>query len=250
MFTIGESQIKVVTGQKSQTVNVIADHLSVDAGHAWIVRIKPPSRFIDDAALVAQQFPTVEALVDYLCGHHDGQVERSPSDDQVSRGRGPTLPTVSVVGSDEDNAADDWTARAVVLVECAINQLVLEFAELPFLHRVEHSVHCELYGLLTANPGRSAGRTSSPGACAPSSCTRSGPNRERDPTRPVGAATSIWPSCTPTGCDARRSTNSAKVASTQSSVSRWDSTTACNIFRMTPPSSSTVKFRTRISSTS
>lgn len=43
-----------------------------------------------------------------------------------------------------------------MLVEQAIDQLVLEFVELPFLHRVEHSLHCELYALLTAN--RTLGR--------------------------------------------------------------------------------------------
>lgn len=49
-----------------------------------------------------------------------------------------------------------WLQRVVVLVEHAIDQLVLEFIALPYLHRVEHSLHCELYALLTAN--RTLGR--------------------------------------------------------------------------------------------
>jgi hypothetical protein len=52
--------------------------------------------------------------------------------------------------------ASGWLDRVTVLVEQAIDQLVLEFVELPFLHRVEHSLHCELYALLTAN--RTLGR--------------------------------------------------------------------------------------------
>jgi len=43
--------------------------------------------------------------------------------------------------------------QVVVLVEHAIDQLVLEFVALPYLHRVEHSLHCELYALLTAGRG-------------------------------------------------------------------------------------------------
>lgn len=50
-----------------------------------------------------------------------------------------------------------WLDRVTILVEQAIDQLVLEFAELPYLHRVEHSLHCELYALLTTN--RTLGRT-------------------------------------------------------------------------------------------
>lgn len=49
-----------------------------------------------------------------------------------------------------------WLDRVTVMVEQAIDQLVLEFVELPYLHRVEHSLHCELYSLLTAN--RTLGR--------------------------------------------------------------------------------------------
>jgi hypothetical protein len=59
------------------------------------------------------------------------------------------------VWADQLDAAG-WLQRVTVLVEQAIDQLVLEFVELPFLHRVEHSLHCELYSLLTSN--RTLGR--------------------------------------------------------------------------------------------
>ena len=55
-----------------------------------------------------------------------------------------------------DGSEGRWLEQVVVLVEHAIDQLVLEFVELPSLHRVEHSLHCELYSLLTAN--RTLGR--------------------------------------------------------------------------------------------
>ena len=37
-------------------------------------------------------------------------------------------------------------------VEQAINQLVYGCVQNPWLHRVEHSLHCELYGLMRASP--------------------------------------------------------------------------------------------------
>ncbi|MFF5081497.1 hypothetical protein ACFY36_30995 [Actinoplanes sp. NPDC000266] len=61
----------------------------------------------------------------------------------------------------------DWLSQAVPAVEQAINELVLEFVEHPYLHRVEHSLHVRLYQLLASHPvlgsrvsiGRSGYRT-------------------------------------------------------------------------------------------
>jgi len=65
------------------------------------------------------------------------------------------VPEVGQVWATELDEAS-WLNRVTVLVEQAIDQMVLEFVDLPYLHRVEHSLHCELYALLTAN--RTLGR--------------------------------------------------------------------------------------------
>ena len=49
--------------------------------------------------------------------------------------------------------ADPWVSRAKEIVENAIDRLVREFLECPYLHRVEHSIHAQLFALLTAEPG-------------------------------------------------------------------------------------------------
>jgi hypothetical protein len=41
-----------------------------------------------------------------------------------------------------------WLRDAIQATKEAINKLVLEFVEHPFLHRVEHSLHIRLYGFL------------------------------------------------------------------------------------------------------
>ena len=47
---------------------------------------------------------------------------------------------------------DPWVQHVVPQVEAAIDQLVDSYARHPFLHRVEHSLHAQLYKLLTAVP--------------------------------------------------------------------------------------------------
>lgn len=63
MFRVGEARVKAVTGRKSQTVNIDLAG-SVDADHAWIVRMQWPN-FVSEAALVAEEFATVDDLVTF-----------------------------------------------------------------------------------------------------------------------------------------------------------------------------------------
>lgn len=69
----------------------------------------------------------------------------------------PGIPT-SVSGNGADSALsplfgvdESWVQKILEDVEKAINQLIDEFRKNPYLHRVEHSLHCELYGLLVAS---------------------------------------------------------------------------------------------------
>ena len=43
---------------------------------------------------------------------------------------------------------DPWVGKAVTAVEAAIDELVDDFRRNPFVHRVEHSLHVQLFGLL------------------------------------------------------------------------------------------------------
>jgi hypothetical protein len=52
---------------------------------------------------------------------------------------------------------DPWISQATADVDEAINALIDEFAELPYLHRVEHSLHVRLCALLCERPKRVVG---------------------------------------------------------------------------------------------
>src|SRR5205814_380977 len=47
---------------------------------------------------------------------------------------------------------DDWLSQANLAAETSVNKLVEEFVALPYLHRVEHSMHTRLTSLLSATP--------------------------------------------------------------------------------------------------
>ncbi|MEQ1731429.1 MAG: hypothetical protein ABL982_23915, partial [Vicinamibacterales bacterium] len=67
--------------------------------------------------------------------------------EQPSAGKGAgTVVTPPLITPPMDPA---WQARVVILVEAALNRLVEEFLVEPYRHRCEHSLHCELYRLLT-----------------------------------------------------------------------------------------------------
>jgi hypothetical protein len=46
---------------------------------------------------------------------------------------------------------DDWLPQAKKLVEQSIDQLSQEFREFPYLHRVEHSIHCQLFHIMMSH---------------------------------------------------------------------------------------------------
>ena len=54
-------------------------------------------------------------------------------------------------GKQNPPADDPWVASAKDLVEQSIDQLVEQFIEFPYLHRVEHSIHAQLFWIMMAH---------------------------------------------------------------------------------------------------
>ena len=136
MFTIASRRSKVATGARTQTVNICTS-ANQDGVYDYIVRLRPP--FTTEDELAAQGFASIESLLDYLQVHHGADIEKAP-------GKGPS----GIAGPAAPLSA--WEDAARTAVEAAIDQLVLEFVEHPYLHRVEHSLHCRLYQLMAAKP--------------------------------------------------------------------------------------------------
>lgn len=76
MISICGRKVKVQTGTHSQTVNVCSV-ANVHGQYDYRVRLTPP--FTSELALLNEGFQTIEQLVHYLCRHHSGNLEQSPS---------------------------------------------------------------------------------------------------------------------------------------------------------------------------
>lgn len=126
MEEIEGRKVYIVTGNKSQTVNV-CDSSNVEGQYDWKIRIEDNEKFVDYSMVNTQKQGTVENLIKYLISKHDGKLE----------------PT---------NHDHEWIERARKVIETCINEFVQEFIEHPYLHRVEHSLHMRLYSILRSQP--------------------------------------------------------------------------------------------------
>ncbi|MBZ5515443.1 MAG: hypothetical protein LAN62_11520 [Acidobacteriia bacterium] len=152
MIHISGRKVKVQTGTKSQTVNICTD-ANIHGVYEYIVRLHPP--FITEDTLRQQHFSSIEDLVAYLQHNHYGQVEQTAVRHSVSAPTSLTqervrplapLPGPPVKGL----PASSWEQNAKLATEQCIDQFVAEFMEFPYLHRVEHSIHCELFKILSS----------------------------------------------------------------------------------------------------
>ena len=132
----------MVTGTKSQTVNVCTKTNTLGQ-YDYILRIHPP--FIQEAHLSRRSFSSLDQFVDYVRQEHGADLEKAPGKTHnVKRALCPALP---VLGD-----PSPWVIAARKATEQCIDQLVLEFVKRPYLHRVEHSIHCRLFQLLSDRP--------------------------------------------------------------------------------------------------
>lgn len=149
-FRAADRDVYLVTGQISQTINVCTIG-GAKGNYEW------KFRFPIDVSLPIpelQQCSSLEALTQALSERFGGTLELSPSGvvldvvEPASAGtKPPSRAPIKPRQSDEE-----WIGRARHITELCVNELVREFLELPYLHRVEHSIHARLYSLLRGQP--------------------------------------------------------------------------------------------------
>lgn len=122
-------QVVLVRGTRTQTVNVRTPHGG--AGDDEHVYRLPIAEDVEPADLAELADPA--ALRDWVASRNGVAEQRDGR-----RGRA-VLPLVDV---QEDSA---WLAAATTAVETVLDDVVTEFVARPYLHRVEHSLHAELY---------------------------------------------------------------------------------------------------------
>jgi len=151
MFYICGRKVKIVTGPpgkadkaKTQTVNICTVE-NVIGDYDYVLRLYRP-HFTSEAELQNQDFKCcIEDCVKYLQEKYHAKVEKSPSPETEAP---PKKGSKLVIRKTEESTL--WERKAASVVEDTIDQFILEFISFPYLHRREHSIHCELYRLLVS----------------------------------------------------------------------------------------------------
>jgi hypothetical protein len=142
MFTIEGRTVYIARGKgRSDTVN-ICDANNRRGEYAWIIRIFKPTVVNEDEI---SKFSRIQELVQWLTTELSGGIERKPDPDYSTGDHAAIFPPVASF----DPSQDSWTQQAIWHVEHALDQLVHEFLEFPYLHRVEHSLHAKFFSMLT-----------------------------------------------------------------------------------------------------
>jgi hypothetical protein len=142
-FDVGNRIVYVVTGRISQTVNVCTPE-NRRGDYEWTIRLSPANKFI--ASSDVPEHSGINSLVEWL-RKRDSFVENQPieaPEDCFNYATKENEPT--------DQADAAWIDRTMAITEICINELVREFLSIPYVHRVEHSIHTRLYGILRSQP--------------------------------------------------------------------------------------------------
>src|SRR5437870_845937 len=131
MTTVAGRRVYLVKGKgRSNTVN-ICDANNRRGEYDWIVRFIEPTPFVAERDV--ERFQTVDELVEDL-RKRGGRIEQSPPSEAPDAE--PPIPDSALA---YNPVKDSWIQEAKWQVEQALDQLVHEFIEFPYLHRVEQS---------------------------------------------------------------------------------------------------------------
>ncbi|BBM86841.1 hypothetical protein [Candidatus Uabimicrobium amorphum] len=127
MFQIGNYKVKIVTGKKTQTINVF----NTKGERCYKFRISDSKRFVNQNLL--QGHTSIQKMQQNLIKEHNAVIEKSCNGTEAG--------------------LDSWMQESIFYVEQAINNLLEHFVQVPYFHRVEQSLHCELFRhLLQSDP--------------------------------------------------------------------------------------------------
>jgi hypothetical protein len=149
MIQICGRKVKIVNGKKSQTIN-ICTHKNIQGQYDYKIRISPSS--VSESDLMDHNFKSIEELVGCLQNEHAGTLEISVGrETKFNLDREESGSKKNPLNSSLINisAPLSWIKEAKLEIEKSIDQLIREFIKHPYLHRCEHSLHCDLYKSLT-----------------------------------------------------------------------------------------------------
>jgi hypothetical protein len=143
MFAVEGVDIYVVTGRKTQTVNICTD-ANTRGTYQNVFRLEPPLEALE-AQLCGQQYQQIQELVHYL-----NSIGAASEGERASDGTSFASRTAPRRIPLEENDTE-WARTAIQLLEQTIDELVLDFMIHPYMHRVEHSLHAEFFHSLVSH---------------------------------------------------------------------------------------------------
>lgn len=148
-----ERKIKIKNGPHTQTVNIYSENM-IHGEYDFIIRIKVPENFVEGIE-IDNKFNSIDDLITYLKDKHYGQVEnnnaKSNSFTPEISGVQPKprfIENFQRIYKNYNFETDEWLKQAIPKAESIIDEFLKHFIRDPYLHRVEHSIHLDLYNLL------------------------------------------------------------------------------------------------------
>jgi len=135
-------RVKICTGRKSQSINICHKDSPREGSYQYCYKTSETDR-LSAYDLELQVFDQIDELRNFLVsrGYEDktGRESRRPKPEPIK----PVL---------------EWGESQRAKIDDAVKKLIVRFQENPYRHRVEHSLHCELFQLLEKDDAICNGR--------------------------------------------------------------------------------------------
>jgi len=148
VFSCGR-KIKIKNGTKTQTVNIYTKD-RIHGQYDYIIRVSGVNNFVNGREIEDKSFKKINELIEYLKEYHYGIVEKSPQNKSFENYNDYKTSNIRTSNHTEFGK-DSWIKEAIPESERIINSFLKKFIDFPYLHRVEHSIHCDLYNMLINN---------------------------------------------------------------------------------------------------
>lgn len=148
VFSCGR-KIKVKNGRKTQTVNIYTNDM-IHGQYDYIIRVSGVNNFVNGREIENRNFKEINDLLGYLREYHYGVVEKSPQNKSFENYNDYKTGNIRIPNHTEFGK-DSWIKEVIPESERIINNFLKKFMDFPYLHRVEHSIHCDLYNMLISN---------------------------------------------------------------------------------------------------
>lgn len=134
--------VRIVTGTLSQTVRLCRGS-SGKSGYESVWEIRGAPRFVSTDEVELQ--PTIAALVEFLRNDRHAILRDFDECAELGRSEPEGMPaTIPVAG-----VAQAFAAQIEPDIDKCIDQFLRDFLDMPYCHRVEHSIHVQLWNSLS-----------------------------------------------------------------------------------------------------